>query len=146
MPLGHLLLSFFQGEALTPEGFVTIAAFAVTVGSFAASLMGITKSKWIIAVLLTAFVACAVTSVMLIWQRDQHVRHVEAVSRKTASAIGSGQKTADEILLELYPEDYGMVSEGLGLLLKADTVGNKVVEMTDKAGLRHNVRVYFVKQ
>lgn len=126
--------------------FVMVIGFACTVGSFAGTLFGLTKSKLLYVALITSFVAITVTAVGLTWQQELRSKHVEAVSKKVIIAIGKGQKTADEILSELYPEDYGTVSEALAQLLRLGTVGNTLVDMTDKAGLGHNVRVYFIGQ
>jgi hypothetical protein len=125
---------------------VLVVGFACTVGAFAATLGGLTKSKLLYVAMLTAFVAVGVAAIGLALQQEQHSKHVEQISERVAVAIGKGQKTADEVLSELYPEDYGTVSEALGVLLQRGTVGNTVVNMRDQAGLGHNVRVYFVKQ
>jgi flagellar basal body-associated protein FliL len=136
---------------------ITVLSFAFTVGAFAGTVLGFLegpgntprtskKGKLLYVVVVTAFVALAVTAVALLWEQEQHSRHIQAASRKLVSVIGQRQKTADELLTELYPEDYETVSEALGLLVRSEAVGNALVSMKDELGANHGVRVYFLKQ
>jgi hypothetical protein len=127
------------------DQFFLVAGFALSAGAFALVLKGIGR-LWLILIGLTCAVAFVGAASIMVVKQHQHAEHVEVVSRKIVTIIGRGQKTADEILESLFPEDFSAVSESLAALMQTDSIGNEVVETVDRANVSHKVRVYFVKQ
>lgn len=127
------------------DQFFLVAGFALSVGAFALALRGI-EHRWLVLIGLTSAVAFGSAACIVMWEWHQRSQHLETVSAKITTVIGSGRRTTDEILESLFPEDFDTVNESLGLLLRQEKVQNVVIETADKAGLSHRIRVYFVKQ
>ena len=133
------------GENMSFNEIFVVAGFALSVGVFALALKGIER-RWLVLIGLTTAVAFVSAGSMVVWEEHERSQHLQTVSAKILTVIGDGRRTTDEILENLFPENFDIVTESLGLLLKDEKVQNSVIETVDKAGLSHRVRVYFAKR
>jgi len=96
-------------------------------------------------VLVACLVAFVATGSASVWQTHQRSIHVREVSEEILRILGKEAKSIDQLQEGLPFEGFGTVSEALAVLVKANKVGHRVVEVRDDADLRYRARLYFVR-
>lgn len=103
------------------------------------------KTRSFLILLLAFLVAFVATGSASLWQAHQRSVHLQAVSEELLRILGNEAKTIDQLHEGLLFEDFATVTESLGMLVKLNKVGHRVIEMRDDANLRYLGRLYFVR-
>lgn len=130
------------------DTFLAAASFGLGLGGFLATLWTLPPSRRssryavIILACLSAFVA---VEAAFLWRQQEAVRHRHTLSQRLLGMLNSEGRTLDQLHEELPFEDFNVVSNVVFELVYLDKVGRRSIGVTDSAGLRYKVAVYFSK-
>lgn len=130
------------------EKVLPLVSFALGFAGFVGGLlrMDSSRTRKSVVVLLACLVAFVATSSTSFWQSHERYVHIQEVSEQMLGILGSEARTIDQLHEGLPFEDLGTVSEALALLIKANKVGHRVVDVRDDANLRYRARLFFARQ